>query len=55
MTSNPGMQYTSGMLRDAFIDGINITFGNVKLNGDSNGIISTTVLQIPVLGDITWE
>jgi uncharacterized phage protein gp47/JayE len=55
MTSKPGIQYTSGMIRNAFIDGIDVTSGVVKLNGDINGMLSSTVLQLPVFGDVTWE
>jgi len=54
-TSKPGKQFTSGMLRNAFVDGVNIISGIVKLNGDTNGIVSTTILQLPVLGVPTWE
>jgi uncharacterized phage protein gp47/JayE len=54
-TAKPGKMYTSGMLRDAFVDGVNIVSGSVKLNGDPNGIITTTILELPVLGTPSWE
>ncbi|MDR2663014.1 MAG: baseplate J/gp47 family protein [Treponema sp.] len=54
-TSKPGKMYTSGMLRDAFVDGVNIISGGVKLNGDANGMITTTILELPVLGTLSWE
>ena len=43
-TALPGKMYSSGMLRDAFVDGVNIISGVVKLNGDANGVIETTIL-----------
>jgi uncharacterized phage protein gp47/JayE len=51
----PGMSYTAGLLRDVVIDGLTITNGTIRLNGSSTGIISTTILQLAVLGTITWE
>lgn len=51
----PGIQVTAGALRDAIIDGIMITGAAVKLNGDTAGIIKTTILQYPYLGAVSWE
>jgi hypothetical protein len=51
----PGIRYTAGVFRDALIDGTVISGGTVKLNGSVTGEITTTVLQLPVLGDVTWE
>ena len=55
VTSKPGMQYTAGMIRDALIDGIIITTATVKISGDINGIVSTNILQLPVLGELLWD
>ncbi|GMO64733.1 MAG: hypothetical protein Ta2A_12510 [Treponemataceae bacterium] len=53
--ANPGITITAGALRVAIIDGMDITSATVKLNDDTTGFISTTILQYPVLGEITWE
>jgi uncharacterized phage protein gp47/JayE len=52
--AQPGVQITSGMLRIAVIDGINITDAVIKLAGDIIGVIKITVLEYPVLGAVTW-
>jgi uncharacterized phage protein gp47/JayE len=54
MVAKPGMSYTAGLLRDVIIDGITITNGTILLNGSSTGIISTTILQLAVLGEPSW-
>ena len=51
----PGIQVTAGALRNAVIDGIRITDAAVKLNGDTTGIVKTTILQYPYLGEVSWE
>jgi uncharacterized phage protein gp47/JayE len=53
-TAKPGVQVTSGELRAAVIDGIAITDAVVKLAGDVTGIVKTTILEYPILGNITW-
>jgi len=52
--AKPGIRITSGMLRLAVIDGVTITDVKIKLAGKIVGIISTTILEYPVLGTITW-
>jgi hypothetical protein len=51
----PGIRYTAGMLRDAIIDGVTISGAVVKLSGSTTGEVTATILQLPVLGDISWE
>jgi uncharacterized phage protein gp47/JayE len=55
LVAMPGVQVTAGALREAIIDGVTITEARVKLNGDTTGIITTTILQYPCLGDVSWE
>jgi hypothetical protein len=54
-TATPGAKYTAGMLREAIIDGVLISGATVKLSGSTVGDVETTILQLPVLGDISWE
>lgn len=51
----PGIQVTAGALRNAVIDGVRITDAAVKLNGYTTGIVKTTILQYPYLGEVSWE
>jgi uncharacterized phage protein gp47/JayE len=51
----PGVTVTSGALRLAVIDGVAITGATVKLDGDAAGSTGTTILQYPVLGELSWE
>lgn len=51
----PGVRYTAGALREAAIDGVTISGGSVKLSGSTTGEVQSTILQLPVLGDITWQ
>ena len=55
LVAMPGVQVTAGALRSAVIDGIAITNASVKLNGDTAGIVGTTILQYPYLGEVSWE
>ena len=55
VTAAPGIRYTAGMLRDALIDGIQISGGTVALNGSASGDVASTVLELPVLGEMTWR
>jgi uncharacterized phage protein gp47/JayE len=55
LAAMPGVQVTAGALRSAIIDGVAITNAAVKLNGDIAGIIKTTILQYPSLGEVSWE
>jgi uncharacterized phage protein gp47/JayE len=54
-TALPGITYTAGKLRDAVVDGVLISAATVKLGGSPTGVISSTILQLPVLGEVTWE
>jgi len=55
LVAMPGAQVTAGALRSAVIDGVAITDAAVKLNGDAAGIVGTTILQYPYLGEVSWE
>jgi uncharacterized phage protein gp47/JayE len=55
VSARPGVQITAGTLRTAIIDGVTLTNATVKLNGDSTGIMTTTILQYPYLGEVSWE
>jgi hypothetical protein len=54
-TAAPGARYTAGVLREAIIDGVIISGATVKLNGSTAGDLEATVLQLPVLGEVSWE
>jgi uncharacterized phage protein gp47/JayE len=54
-TALPGVRYTAGALREAIIDGVTISGAAVKLAGSTTGETDTTILQLPVLGDVSWE
>ena len=54
-TAAPGIRYTAGNLRDAIIDGIQISGGTVSINESTAGELETTILELPVLGNLTWE
>jgi uncharacterized phage protein gp47/JayE len=51
----PGARVTAGALRQAVIDGVTITDATVALGGSTVGIITTTILEYPYIGEITWE
>jgi uncharacterized phage protein gp47/JayE len=51
----PGGRVTAGALRTSVIDGVDITDAVVKLEGDATGIVTTTILQYPYIGDVIWE
>jgi uncharacterized phage protein gp47/JayE len=53
-TARPGIALAAGALRLAIIDGVKISGSTVKLKGDTAGIIQTTILEYPVLGEIAW-
>jgi len=55
LATKPGVQITAGALRMAVIDGVTITDTTVKLSGDTVGIVSTTILEYPYIGEIIWE
>jgi uncharacterized phage protein gp47/JayE len=54
-TAAPGMQYTAGSLRDAVVDGVQISGGTVSIGGSTEGALVTTILKLPVLGNLTWQ
>ena len=54
-TAAPGIRYTTGNLRDAVIDGIQISGGAIFLGGSSSGELATSILELPVLGALTWQ
>jgi len=39
----------------AVIDGVTITNTTIKLGGSTTGIITTTILEYPCIGEIQWE
>jgi uncharacterized phage protein gp47/JayE len=55
LVAMPGAQITAGALRSAVIDGVTITDAAVKLNGDTTGIVTTTIMQYPYIGEALWE
>jgi hypothetical protein len=54
-TAVPGIRYTAGVLREAIIDGVTISGATVKLDGSTAGDVETTILQLPVFGEASWE
>jgi hypothetical protein len=54
-TATPGIRYTAGILREAIIDGVTISGAAVRLAGSTTGEVDTTILELPVLGDLSWE
>jgi hypothetical protein len=54
-TAAPGIRYTAGVLREAIIDGVTISGAVVSLFGSTTGEAAATILQLPVLGDVSWE
>jgi uncharacterized phage protein gp47/JayE len=55
LAAKPGAQITAGALRLAVIDGVTITNITVKLGGSTVGIATTTILEYPYIGEVTWE
>jgi len=55
LAAKPGVQITAGALRLAIIDGATITNAVVKINGSTVGIVTTTILEYPYIGEISWE
>jgi hypothetical protein len=51
----PGAQITAGALRLAAIDGVTITDITVALGGSAVGIVTTTILEYPYIGEVTWD
>jgi uncharacterized phage protein gp47/JayE len=55
LTAKPGAMTTAGAPRLAVIDGVTITDVTVRLGGDTAGIVTTTILEYPYIGEVTWE
>jgi uncharacterized phage protein gp47/JayE len=55
LVAKPGVQITAGALRLAVIDGVAITDVTIRLAGDIVGIVTTTILEYPYIGEIIWE
>jgi len=55
IAAKPGVQITAGALRLSIIDGITITNAMVKLDDSTAGIVATTILEYPCIGEIIWE
>ncbi|MDR0719004.1 MAG: baseplate J/gp47 family protein [Treponema sp.] len=55
LVAKPGAKVTAGALRLAVIDGVTITDATVKLGGSTVGIFTTTILEYPYIGAVTWE
>jgi uncharacterized phage protein gp47/JayE len=55
LAAKPGAQITAGALRLAIIDGVTITDITVRLGGSTVGIITTTILEYPYIGEVIWE
>jgi hypothetical protein len=53
--ARPGARITAGALRLAVIDGVTITDISVALGGSTTGIIPTTILEYPYIGELTWD
>jgi uncharacterized phage protein gp47/JayE len=55
LVAKPGVNVTAGALRLAVIDGATITDVTVRLGGSTVGVATTTILEYPYIGEITWE
>lgn len=53
-TARPGIRYTEGSFRDAIVDGVQISFAQVKFDDKPTGEFLTTVLEYPVLGTVRF-
>jgi uncharacterized phage protein gp47/JayE len=51
----PGARITAGALRLAAIDGVTITDITITLGGSTVGIMPTTILEYPYIGEIVWD
>jgi uncharacterized phage protein gp47/JayE len=54
LAAKPGANIPAGALRLAVIDGETITDATVKLRGSTVGIATTTILEYPYIGEVTW-
>jgi uncharacterized phage protein gp47/JayE len=55
LSAKPGVRITAGALRLAVIDGVAITDAAVKIGDSTVGIVATTILEFPYIGEIIWE
>ena len=53
-TARPGVRYTEGSFRDAIVDGVKISFAQVKFDDGSTGEFLTTILEYPVLKELRF-
>ena len=53
-TARPGVRYTEGSFRDAIVDGVKISFAQVKFDNGATGEFLTTILEYPVLKELRF-
>ena len=53
-TARPGVRYTEGSFRDAIVDGVKISFAQVKFDDGATGEFLTTILEYPVLKELRF-
>ena len=53
-SARPGVRYTEGAFRDAIVDGVKISFAQVKFDGTAGGEFLTTILEYPVLKELRF-
>ena len=53
-SARPGVRYTEGSFRDAIVDGVKISFAQVKFDGNATGEFLTTILEYPVLKEVRF-
>jgi uncharacterized phage protein gp47/JayE len=55
ITAKPGVEITAAALRLAVIDGVTITDATVALGGNVFGIVATTIMEYPCIGEVLWD
>lgn len=50
----PGVRYTEGSFRDVIVDGVQISFAQVQFLNSSGGEFTTTILEYPTLGEVSF-
>ena len=53
-SARPGVRYTEGSFRDAIVDGVKISFAQVKFEDNATGEFLTTILEYPVLKEVRF-
>ena len=53
-SAQPGIRYTEGAFRDVIVDGLQISYAQVKFDDKPTGEFTTTVLEYPVLGKVRF-